>query len=99
LAFKKLFCILDAQAAMMTYAWGSFPRKKFRRGVLTEVVSLMCCNLTGRPGEMKQEDAVNTKPTVDTSSELDFLTRLELRTWVLANGACLDQVLTNKEDF
>ena len=84
---------------MMTYAWGSFPREKFRRGVLSEVVSLMCPNLTGRPGGMKQEDAVNTKPTVDTLSELDFLTRLELRSCVLANGACLDQVLTNRDDF
>jgi hypothetical protein len=61
---------------MMTYAWGYFAREKFRRGVLLEVVSLMCPNLTSRPGGMKQEDAVNTKPTVDTSSELDFLTRL-----------------------
>jgi hypothetical protein len=83
----------------MTYAWGSFPRKRFRRGVLSEVVSLMCPKLTGRPGGMKQEDAVNTKLTVDTSSELDFLTRLELRYCVLANGACLDQVLTNRDDF
>jgi hypothetical protein len=84
---------------MMTYAWGSFPREKFRRGVLTEVVSLMCSNLTCRPGGMKQEDAVNTKPTVDTLSELDFPTRLELRSCVFANGACLDQVLTNRDDF
>jgi hypothetical protein len=27
---------------------------------------------------MKQGDVVNTEPTVDTISELDFLTRLEL---------------------
>jgi hypothetical protein len=84
---------------MMTYAWGSFPKEKFRKGVLTKVVSLMCPNLTGRRGGIKQEDAVNTKPTVDTLSELDFLTRLELTFCVLADGACLDQVLTIRDDF
>jgi hypothetical protein len=53
---------------MMINAWGSVPREKFRRGVLLEVLSLMCPNLTGRQGGMKQGDAVNLKPTVDTSA-------------------------------